>query len=99
MVLSATCAEAAKRDPKEGQRIKESIAKVRIVTPTRPAEAQRSPQQYVSVGKTRYKWLDGGVHFIDAVPKNPSGKILVSALSVRCNSLSQSNSWNAETGA
>ncbi|KAI1123714.1 AMP-binding enzyme [Nemania abortiva] len=25
---------------------------------------------------TRYKWLKGGVKFIDAIPKNPSGKIL-----------------------
>ncbi|KAL2127824.1 hypothetical protein VTI74DRAFT_10113 [Chaetomium olivicolor] len=25
---------------------------------------------------TRYKWLKGGVVFVDAVPKNPSGKIL-----------------------
>lgn len=25
---------------------------------------------------SRHKRLEGGVHFIDAVPKNPSGKIL-----------------------
>lgn len=26
--------------------------------------------------KTKYKWLKGGVEFIDAIPKSPSGKIL-----------------------
>lgn len=26
--------------------------------------------------KARYKWLKGGVEFIDFVPKSPSGKIL-----------------------
>jgi len=56
--------------------------------PLRFADAQLAPpRQYVAAGKTRYKWLDGGVHFIDAVPENPSGKILVSALPVRCESI------------
>lgn len=26
--------------------------------------------------KVQYKWLKGGVEFIDAIPKNPSGKLL-----------------------
>lgn len=25
---------------------------------------------------SKYKRLEGGVHFVDAIPKNPSGKIL-----------------------
>jgi acyl-coenzyme A synthetase/AMP-(fatty) acid ligase len=24
----------------------------------------------------RYKWLDGGIDFVDEIPKSPSGKIL-----------------------
>jgi 4-coumarate--CoA ligase len=32
--------------------------------------------QYVSDVKVNYKWLKGGVEFIDAIPKNPSGKLL-----------------------
>jgi acyl-CoA synthetase (AMP-forming)/AMP-acid ligase II len=32
--------------------------------------------QYVSDAKVQYKWLKGGVEFIDAIPKNPSGKLL-----------------------
>ena len=31
--------------------------------------------QHVSDHKTQYKWL-AGVEFVDAVPKNPSGKLL-----------------------
>jgi 4-coumarate--CoA ligase len=30
----------------------------------------------VSDVKVQYKWLKGGVEFIDAIPKNPSGKLL-----------------------
>ncbi|KAJ8488321.1 hypothetical protein ONZ45_g13993 [Pleurotus djamor] len=32
--------------------------------------------KHVSDTKVQYKWLAGGVEFIDAIPKNPSGKIL-----------------------
>jgi acyl-coenzyme A synthetase/AMP-(fatty) acid ligase len=33
---------------------------------------------YEVISKTlaKYKWLEGGIEFIDAIPKNPSGKIL-----------------------
>ena len=33
--------------------------------------------KHVSDHKVRYKWLDGGIEFVSAIPKNPSGKILV----------------------
>ena len=32
--------------------------------------------QYVANTKVHYKHLKGGVEFIDAIPKNPSGKLL-----------------------
>ncbi|EGG02037.1 uncharacterized protein MELLADRAFT_44923 [Melampsora larici-populina 98AG31] len=32
--------------------------------------------QFVSSQKIRYKWLDGGIEFVESIPKNPSGKIL-----------------------
>ncbi|CAE6467638.1 unnamed protein product [Rhizoctonia solani] len=32
--------------------------------------------KFVADNKIKYKWLEGGVVFVDAVPKNPSGKIL-----------------------
>lgn len=32
--------------------------------------------RHVEKEKARYKWLVGGVEFINAIPKSPSGKIL-----------------------
>jgi 4-coumarate--CoA ligase len=32
--------------------------------------------QHVSDAKVSYKHLAGGIHFVDAVPKSPSGKLL-----------------------
>lgn len=32
--------------------------------------------KHVQDHKAHYKWLKGGIEFIDAVPKSPSGKIL-----------------------
>lgn len=36
----------------------------------------REIAKYVEQHKARYKWLKGGVEFLDVVPKSPSGKIL-----------------------
>lgn len=36
----------------------------------------RDIQKHVEATKARYKWLKGGVEFIDEIPKSPSGKIL-----------------------
>lgn len=36
----------------------------------------RSIQKHVEEHKARYKWISGGVEFIDEIPKSPSGKIL-----------------------
>lgn len=36
----------------------------------------REIQKHVQEHKARYKWLKGGVEFIDVIPKSPSGKIL-----------------------
>ncbi|KAK6952084.1 hypothetical protein Daesc_006613 [Daldinia eschscholtzii] len=39
-------------------------------------EVAREIAKWVEEHKARYKWLKGGVEFIDAIPKSPSGKIL-----------------------
>ncbi|KAI0808848.1 hypothetical protein GGR55DRAFT_187993 [Xylaria sp. FL0064] len=39
-------------------------------------EVTREICKHVEEHKARYKWLKGGVEFIDVVPKSPSGKIL-----------------------
>ncbi|KAF5974698.1 phenylacetyl ligase [Fusarium coicis] len=36
----------------------------------------RDIERYVAEHKARYKWLKGGVEFIDVIPKSPTGKIL-----------------------
>ncbi|OCK77884.1 phenylacetyl-CoA ligase-like protein [Lepidopterella palustris CBS 459.81] len=40
------------------------------------AELAKLLQMHVQEKTARYKWLKGGVEFIDVVPKSPSGKIL-----------------------
>jgi len=35
-----------------------------------------APGQHVADNKVGYKKLAGGVEFVDAIPKNPSGKLL-----------------------
>ncbi|CVL08320.1 probable phenylacetyl-CoA ligase [Fusarium proliferatum] len=39
-------------------------------------ELVRDIQRHVEEHKARYKWLKGGVEFIEAIPKSPTGKIL-----------------------
>ncbi|KAF2688388.1 acetyl-CoA synthetase-like protein [Lentithecium fluviatile CBS 122367] len=36
----------------------------------------RQIQKHVEDHKARYKWITGGIEFIDVIPKSPSGKIL-----------------------
>ncbi|KAF1999060.1 acetyl-CoA synthetase-like protein [Amniculicola lignicola CBS 123094] len=36
----------------------------------------RHIQKHVERHKARYKWITGGIEFIDVIPKSPSGKIL-----------------------
>jgi hypothetical protein len=43
----------------------------------------RRIQKYVEYHKARYKWINGGVEFIDVIPRSPSGKILRSILEDR----------------
>jgi acyl-coenzyme A synthetase/AMP-(fatty) acid ligase len=37
---------------------------------------KRAIQKHVEAHKARYKWITGGIEFIDEIPKSPSGKIL-----------------------
>ncbi|KAJ1299507.1 hypothetical protein OPQ81_006105 [Rhizoctonia solani] len=39
-------------------------------------ELRKELMKFVADNKIKYKWLEGGVVFVDAIPKNPSGKIL-----------------------
>lgn len=39
-------------------------------------EVARVIAKHVEDHKARYKWLKGGIEFLDVIPKSPSGKIL-----------------------
>ena len=44
---------------------------------SRPAEeVAREISKHVEDHKARYKWLKGGIEFLETIPKSPSGKIL-----------------------
>lgn len=40
------------------------------------AEVVAAIRKHVEEHKARHKWLNGGIEFIDVIPKSPSGKIL-----------------------
>jgi len=40
-------------------------------------------QRWVEERKVRYKWIRGGIEFVDSIPKTPSGKILRKDLRLR----------------
>lgn len=40
------------------------------------AVIKRAIAKHVEKEKSHYKWLKGGIEFIDEIPKSPSGKIL-----------------------
>lgn len=61
-------------EPSIAQKVADSAAEKERVT--------LAIAKHVSDHKVRYKWLEGGVEFVDAIPKNPSGKILVCARSL-----------------
>jgi 4-coumarate--CoA ligase len=77
VILEEKAAKRVHKDPKEEQRIKVSIMKVRsqFVCWT-TTQMMTVFVQHVSDAKVQYKWLAGGVEFTDVIPKNPSGKIL-----------------------
>ena len=39
-------------------------------------EVHQAIHEHVEKHKARHKWLKGGVQFLEAIPKSPSGKIL-----------------------
>lgn len=39
-------------------------------------ELAKEIQKWVEKRKVKYKWLRGGIEFLESIPKTPSGKIL-----------------------
>ncbi|KAF4965387.1 hypothetical protein FSARC_6801 [Fusarium sarcochroum] len=69
------CAVIQVPDARAGEVPKAFVVKSNNVTQS-DEELVRDIQQYVEEHKARYKWLKGGVEFIQAIPKSPTGKIL-----------------------
>ncbi|KAI0667878.1 acetyl-CoA synthetase-like protein [Trametes maxima] len=68
----------------------ENEARLRISGNSDDEEATRGALiKYVAERKTQYKWL-AGVSFVDAIPKNPSGKLLRKVLRERLEGLVKS---------
>ncbi|ODM15421.1 hypothetical protein SI65_09024 [Aspergillus cristatus] len=71
----ADCAVVAIPDDAAGEVPKAIVVKSAEAGPDDAATTQ-AIKKHVEEHKARHKWLKGGVRFIDAVPKSPSGKIL-----------------------
>ncbi|KAI0772950.1 phenylacetyl-CoA ligase [Trametes elegans] len=56
--------------------LKPAVAGAVAKTPALAEDVRERLQKHVSATKSKYKWLTGGVIFIEAIPKSPSGKIL-----------------------
>jgi len=63
-------------DESAGEVPKAYVVKSAFVAGKSDADIAREICKHVEDHKARYKWLKGGVEFIDAIPKSPSGKIL-----------------------
>ncbi|KAJ8109614.1 hypothetical protein ONZ43_g6084 [Nemania bipapillata] len=70
------CAVIPVPDEDAGEVPKAFVVKSASVVAKPNEEVAREIRRYVEAHKARYKWLKGGVEFIDVVPKSPSGKIL-----------------------
>jgi acyl-coenzyme A synthetase/AMP-(fatty) acid ligase len=70
------CAVISVPHPHNGEAPKAFIVKAPRVKDTHHDELHASIHKHVEDSKPSYKWLKGGIEFLDAVPKSPSGKIL-----------------------
>lgn len=71
------CAVIQIPDEKAGEVPKAFIVKSQAVGLEEPDRVvARAIQKHVEEHKARYKWITGGIEFIDVIPKSPSGKIL-----------------------
>ena len=71
----ADCTVIAIPDEAAGEVPKAMVVKSPSAGPD-DAATEKAIKKHVEDHKARHKWLKGGVRFIDAVPKSPSGKIL-----------------------
>lgn len=63
-------------DEDAGEVPKAFVVRTDTSTPISDKQLQADLYQHIASQSARYKWLDGGVEFIDEIPKSPAGKIL-----------------------
>ncbi|KAL2263472.1 hypothetical protein VTK26DRAFT_6679 [Humicola hyalothermophila] len=54
----------------------EEVPRAYVVRRQGSTASEQDVARWIEGRVTRYKWLRGGVKFVEAIPKNPSGKIL-----------------------
>ncbi|KAF5664717.1 putative phenylacetyl ligase [Fusarium heterosporum] len=69
------CAVIQVPDARAGEAPKAFIVKSGNTVQTN-LDLAKDIQRYVEEHKARYKWLKGGVEFVNVIPKSPTGKIL-----------------------
>ncbi|KAH7161166.1 hypothetical protein EDB81DRAFT_783977 [Dactylonectria macrodidyma] len=72
----ADCAVIQIPDIRAGEVPKAYVVKSSIAAVKSDEKVVSDIQKHVEDHKAKYKWLKGGIEFIDAIPKSPTGKIL-----------------------
>lgn len=72
----ADCAVIQIPDERAGEVPKAFVVKSPPYANKPEEEVVRSILKHVEEHKAPYKWIKGGIDFLDVVPKSPSGKIL-----------------------
>lgn len=62
-------------DASNGNELPRAYLVLRRADMKSPATAEKI-KSWIAERVTKHKRLEGGVHFVDAIPKNPTGKIL-----------------------
>ena len=71
------CAVISVPDSNAGELPKAFVVKARQHNREKSDESLKQDiRRHVEQNKAHYKWLGGGVEFIETIPKSPSGKIL-----------------------
>ncbi|KAK3298412.1 uncharacterized protein B0H64DRAFT_471706 [Chaetomium fimeti] len=70
------CAVISVPDARDGEAPKAFVVTPAAMASRSGAEMAAEISKHVQDHKAHYKWLKGGIEFIDAIPKSPSGKIL-----------------------
>lgn len=95
IVLEERAAKRLEKDPKEAQKLKTLISKVIDLVRWSILRIDL-PLQHVSDAKVQYKWLKGGIEFVDTIPKNPSGKLLRRFLRTRAREIKEKENAKAK---